>query len=59
MAALIEVKSEKDVTKFEEIATTSGAFSEAWLQEVLRQHPDILPVEELWGLWGQATVIRY
>jgi len=46
MATLIEVRSEKDVTKFEEITTASGAFSEAWLQEVLRQHPDILPVEE-------------
>lgn len=46
MAALIEVKSERDITKFEEITTASGAFSEAWLQEILRQHPDILPVEE-------------
>jgi len=46
MVALIEVKSEKDVTKFEEVNTASGAFSEAWLQEVLRKHPDILPVEE-------------
>lgn len=46
MVALIEVKSEKDVTKFEEISIASGSFSEAWLQEVLRKHPDILPVEE-------------
>jgi hypothetical protein len=57
MAALIEVKSEKDFTKFEEITTASGPFSEVWLQEVLRQHPDILPVEEFGSVFSPLISI--
>jgi len=46
MATVIHVRDQKDTVQFERVEAVEGAFSEAWLQDVLRRYPEVLPVEE-------------
>jgi hypothetical protein len=46
MGTVIEVKDQNDAVQFRRVLASEVAFSEAWLQDVLRRHPEILPVEE-------------
>ena len=46
MGTLIEVQGRTEVVQFRSIDAAENTYSEAWLQEILRRHPEVLPVEE-------------
>lgn len=46
MGNVIEVIGPTEATLFHSIDAAKSTFPEGWLQEVLRRHPEVLPVEE-------------